>query len=158
MAKARKSKSPSNARGSAAAIAKRRAARALNTLFSTTTPEAVDGRTLKRMTRLKAELQSGKNGKPLRALDVLGYASELLAHGETLSSLRKLKPKLPPTPAMSEEARGLVLEAQQLYGFDAKAWKLLGVNIEAIGRPKVPSRKKTARRTANRKKSSRRRR
>ncbi|MCA9610533.1 MAG: hypothetical protein KC619_33285, partial [Myxococcales bacterium] len=81
-------------RGSPEAIAKRRAARALNRLFSEA-PQAqtLDKRSLRRKKRLLSELKEGKDGTPLKALDALGHATELFTMGETLLSLRKLKPK-----------------------------------------------------------------
>lgn len=123
-------------RGSPEAIAKRRAARALNRLFSEAgaAPAQLDGRTLKRKRRLMKDLVEGKNGEPLKALEVLTSATELLQLGETLASLRKLKPKLPPTPS-GEEASAAILETQQLYGFDPKAWKLLGVDLARLSAP-----------------------
>ncbi|HEY8429496.1 MAG TPA: hypothetical protein VIL20_14020, partial [Sandaracinaceae bacterium] len=66
-------------RGSPEAIAKRRAARALNTLFEKgRTETAMDGRTLKRKRRLMQELKEGKRGETLKAHEVLGHVTELL--------------------------------------------------------------------------------
>lgn len=116
-------------RGAPEAIAKRKAARALNTLFAKGAPAAngVDGRTAKRRARLLKELKEGRNGKPLKPIEVLGYATELLAAGETLSSLRKVSSasKFPATDESLELARTV----QSQYQFDPRAWRLLGVDM-----------------------------
>lgn len=90
----------------------------------------MDGRTLKRKNRLTAELKTGRDGRALKAIEVLTHATELLALGETLTSLRKLKPLLPPTPSLDVETAQVVADTQANYGFDAHAWKLLGITIE----------------------------
>jgi len=123
-------KKPTTRRGSKEAIAKRRVARALNRLFEEGgATDNLDGRTLKRKKRLLRELKEGRNGKSLKALEVLGHATELLSLGESLTSLRKLKPKLPPKPSTTEESGAIFAETQRNYGFDPKAWKLLGIDI-----------------------------
>lgn len=119
-------------RGSPEAIAKRKVARALNQLFSEAGESPLDGRTLKRKRRLIEQLTKGKHGKPLKALEVLVHANELLSLGESLSSLRKLKPQLPATPPVTEEATAIYLETQKNYGFDPKAWRLLGIDIAGL--------------------------
>lgn len=128
MARAKK-KQKATKRGSPEAIAKRKAARQLNDLFSRAAGGGVDGRTLKRKQRLLDELAKGKGGRSLTALEILSHADQLLSLGESLTSLRKVV-KAPPPPARTEENRSLLAEAQQLYGFDPKAWKLLGVEID----------------------------
>lgn len=131
MAKAQKK--ATNRRGSPEAIAKRRVARALNRLFEDGGPsETLDGRTLKRKQRLMRELKDGRRGKPLKALEVLTHANELFGLGETLTTLRKLKPKLPPTPAINDETAAIYVETQKNYEFDPKVWKLLGIDIEKL--------------------------
>ena len=55
---------------------------------------------------------------------MLAHTSELLELGETLTSLRKLKPKLPATPPMSDETKAIYAETQKNYGFDPKAEEL----------------------------------
>lgn len=152
MARVKKTK-----RGSPEAIAKRRAARALNQAFSEQAGPAMDGRTLKRKKRLVRELKEGRNGKPLKALDVLQHSDELLQLGESLSSIRKLKPKVPPTPAMTEDALATIREAQSNYGFDPRAWKVLGVEQSVVdGQPKAKRSTKKAAKKTSRKKTSRR--
>lgn len=151
MAKAQKK--ASNRRGSPEAIAKRRVARALNRLFEEGgATDTLDGRTLKRKQRLMKELKEGRRGKPLKALEVLTHANELMGLGETLTTLRKLKPKLPPTPAVNEETAAIYVETQKNYGFDPKVWKLLGIDIEKLaagsGAAAKPSRKASARKKA----------
>ena len=130
MARSRKRKRATR-RGSPEVVAKIQSARALNDLFAKAggADGALDGRTLKRKQRLKRELAEGVNGRPLKALEVLVHANELLALGETLSSMRKLKPRVPSTPPRSKEADAVYAETQRLYGFDPKAWRLLAVDI-----------------------------
>lgn len=140
-------KKPATRRGSPEAIAKRRVARALNRLFEEGgATENLDGRTLKRKKRLMKELKEGRGGKPLKALEVLNHATELLALGETLTSLRKLKPRLPPTPSVNDDSAAVYAETQKNYQFDPKAWKILGIDIEAgTGTKKALPRKKRRR-------------
>ena len=143
-------------RGHPEAIAKRRAARALNRIFSDS-PKAQtpDRRSLPRKQRLLDELKEGKDGGPLKALDALGHATELLTMGETLVSLRKLKPKLPPKLDVAGDNARVLTEVQRLYQFDPRAWRLLGVDIGALETPAAekPARKPAAKKTrASRKK------
>ena len=145
-------KRPSTRRGSPEAIAKRRAARALNRLFEEGGATGnLDGRTLKRKRRLLKELKEGKGGKPLKALEVLTRANELLSLGETLTSLRRLKPQLPPTPVINDASAAVYLETQKNYGFSPKAWKLLGVDINALGEAKKPRKKRSGKSSSGKK-------
>ena len=163
MARAKKTADTPTRRGHPEAIAKRRAARALNRLFSEASagPEQLDGRTLKRKRRLLKDLTEGRNGQPLKALEVLTHAQELLSLGETLVSLRKLKPKLPPMPPLDETTAAVILDTQANYGFDPKAWKLLGVNLDRLtapaaaeGEAEAPARPRRARKKAASKKAT----
>ncbi len=130
--KKKRARKKATKRGSPEAIAKRKAARKLNDLFSRGGADAaLDGRTLKRKQRLLDELAKGKSGRPLTALEVLSHADQLLSLDESLTSLRKLVKALP-APARTEENKSLLAEAQQLYDFDPKAWKLLGVDIDSF--------------------------
>ena len=118
-------------------VAKIQSARALNNLFARVVGgegSALDQRSLRRKKRLMRELADGRGGKPLKALQVLTHADELLALGESLSSLRKLKPRMPGPAPRSMEADAVYAEAQKLYRFDPKAWRLLGVDIQRITR------------------------
>jgi len=149
---ARAKKKATTRRGSPEAIAKRRVARALNRLFEEGGATGnLDGRTLKRKKRLMKELEKGKKGKPLKALEVLNHANELLGLGETLTSLRKLKPMLPPTPPVTEDSKAVFLETQKNYGFDPKAWKLLGIDIDKLA-GNAPAKKATRKKTSRKKK------
>lgn len=132
-------------RGSPEAIAKRRAARALNRLFMQgAAVSAMDGRTLKRKRRLMKELAEGRGGAPIKAHEVLSHATELLAMGETLGNIRALKPLLPPAIPMTEENLTVIRQTQESYGFDSRAWKLLGIDIDALMSGKSPSELKPA--------------
>lgn len=119
-------------RGAPEAIAKRKVARALNTLFTKNghATNGVDGRTAKRRARLMKELKEGRNGRPLKPIEVLAHASELLAAGESLGDLRKMSsaPKLPAT----DESFELVRTVQSQYGFDPRAWRLLGLDPKLL--------------------------
>jgi hypothetical protein len=120
-------------RGSPEAIAKRRAARSLNRMFDQgAVAQAMDGRTLKRKRRLLKELQEGKRGETLKAHEVLAHVTELLGMGENLTTIRRLKPRLPPSPGLTDDMVGVVRETQQSYSFDPRAWKLLGIDIESV--------------------------
>ncbi len=132
MARTKTSKK-STKRGSPEAIAKRRNARALNQLFAAgSATDALDGRTLKRKQRLVEELKQGRKGTPLKAVEALTHIHDLLGMGETATSIRRLKPKLPSTPPMSDELADVVRDAQGAYHFDPVAWKLLGINLDAL--------------------------
>lgn len=145
-------------RGSPEAIAKRRAARALNSIFDAGpgADAALDGRSLKRKRRLLKELQEGKGGEALKAHEVLSHATELFGFGENLTSLRKLKPRLPATPPLTEETVAAIKETQENYNFHPAAWKLLGIDIAEItgggsapaGDAKAPAKKKAAKKKA----------
>jgi len=78
------------------------------------------------------ELERGRGGRPLKAVEVLTRANELLSLGETLKSLRALDVKAPPKPTLDDEAVALIRETQRVYGFDPRAWKLLGVDLNRI--------------------------
>lgn len=132
MATAKKS-SAKTRRGSPEAIAKRRAARSLNNLFEKgAAQEAMDGRTLKRKNRLLQELKEGRGGEAIKAHEVLGYATELFGMGENLTSIRALKPKLPPKLPLTPETVAVIRDTQNSYGYDPRAWTLLGIDIESV--------------------------
>lgn len=130
---ARATKKKETRRGRPEAIAKRQAARSLNAMFaSVPTTTGMDGRTLKRKKRLIQELKEGKGGEPLKAHEVLAHANELFGYGVTLSSLRKMKPRLPPTPPLTPETIETIKATQEAYSFHPNAWKLLGLDIDAL--------------------------
>lgn len=128
MARAKKTR-----RGSPEAIAKRRAARSLNRIFvKGATATTMDGRTLKRKKRLLKELKDGRRGETLKAHEVLGHVTELMTLGENLTTIRQLKPRVPATPAHTPEFLDAVRETQRSYGYDPRAWRILGINIDAV--------------------------
>jgi hypothetical protein len=133
-------------RGSPEAIAKRRAARALNTLFDKgPAATGLDGRSIRRRERLKKELGEGRKGEPLKAHEVLSHATELFEMGETLRSIRKLKPRVPPAPTLDDASLAAIRTTQENYGFDPRAWKLLGIDIGVITDGSAPEDGKEAR-------------
>ena len=122
-------------RGSAEAIEKRRVARQLNTLFGGGAGQAgkLDGRTEKRRQRLLKELKEGKAGQPLKPIEIVTHANELLEMGETLSTIRKNGVKTPKLEFDgSDEKRETVLRAQEAYGFRPDVWKLLGLDLDEL--------------------------
>jgi hypothetical protein len=124
--KTAKKKTPDKTRrGSPEAVAKRRAARALNSLFEKgASVEVVDKRKAKRMERLLHELKNGRRGKALKPIDMLSHANSLLVDfGLTTGALRRVRSKrsAPTDPA----ALALYQETQATYGFDPRAWIVL---------------------------------
>lgn len=138
-------KSKGGGRGSPEAIAKRRAARTLNSLFGErrSVGARIDGRTEKRRRRLLAELRDGRGGQPLKAIEVLTHTNELLAMGETLSSIRKAGAK-PLEVELDDSDMEIVRQTQQEYQFRPEAWTMLGVEIAEDGTPVRKSRKKAS--------------
>lgn len=116
-------------RASDEAIEKRRAARALNALFSEGTGRLLDGRQERRRQRLLQELREGKRGAPLPPIEVLTHAAELFQLGETLESLKRfgITPrKAPQTPELLEAAR----RVQAAYEMPSEVFGLLGLSLK----------------------------
>lgn len=107
------------------------AARKLNTLFTEPVP-ARDGRSERRRQRLLRELREGRGGEPLQPIRALEHISTLLALGETLATLRRLPPRLPARPALDAALLAAIRDAQRSFGFDPRAWQLLGFPAETI--------------------------
>jgi hypothetical protein len=120
-------------RGSAEAIEKRRVARQLNTLFGGTSSEQgkLDGRTEKRRARLLKELKEGRAGQPLKPIEIITHANELLTLGETLATIRKNGVRMQKSEgAFSSEQMEAVQRTQTAYAFRPEVWKLLGIDLE----------------------------
>lgn len=152
MAKRRSTSKKGTGRGSAEAIAKRRAARQLNQLFNEggSAGRALDGRTEKRRRRLLEELKKGRKGTPLKAIEILSHTQELLELGETLSSIKKTGAK-PLKVVLSDADMAVVHATQKEYGFRDEAWRMLGVSLKqpkAAAAPKAPRATKRAKRGA----------
>lgn len=129
-----------NRRGSPEAIAKRRAARAFNDVYTGRAGRVLDGRTEKRRQRLLRELKSGKktgSGKPLKPIDVLTNANELLELGETLTNLRKVTKLQKAAPGADLD--GVLEEVHDAYAFRPEAYKVLGISDETLERAGIPS-------------------
>ncbi len=129
----------SNLRGSPEAVAKRRIARALNTvaLGGGTRPDS-DGRTEKRRLRLITELKEmkkGRRGTPLKPQEVLSRTQELIDLGESFASLKKAGVK-PMRIQMSDELVEIIEEHAQLYKLDPQTWRMLGVKVDENGKVK----------------------
>ncbi len=125
----------SGGRASAEAIEKRRVARQLNTLFGGghNQPGKLDGRTEKRRQRLLKELKEGRSGQPLKPIEIIAHAHELLEMGETLTAIRKNGVKTPKLELDgSAEKVATVLRAQEAYGFRPEVWKLLGIELAEL--------------------------
>ncbi|MEM1417876.1 MAG: hypothetical protein AAGH15_23470 [Myxococcota bacterium] len=162
MAKARKSssKKSSGGRGSAEAIEKRRVARQLNALLTDggSSGPKLDGRTEKRRKRLIKELAEGKRGQELKPAEALKHVDELLALGETLSSLRKQGAKARKFD-LSPDVEDAVKKMQAAHQFKAESWKFLGLTVAPDGsevkklRGRGPA-KKTGAKKATRKRAT----
>ena len=126
-----KSRPASSGRGSVEAIEKRRAARQLNAIFSgkSKAGAALDGRTEKRRKRLLKELKEGKKGEPLKAIELVSHADELLKLGETVSSIRKNGVKMSKVD-LPDNAEDVIRRTQAAYGFSVEAWKILGLKLD----------------------------
>jgi len=122
-------------RGSAEAIEKRRVARQLNSLFGGGSNQAgkLDGRTEKRRQRLFKELKEGRSGQPLKPIEIIAHANELLELGESLAAIRKNGVKTPKLEFDgSADKVETVLRAQEAYGFRHEAWKLFGIDLTEL--------------------------
>ncbi len=135
-------KSNGTRRGSPEAIAKRRAARSLNSLFGEglRSGPTLDGRTEKRRQRLLKELREGRGGRPLKAIEILTYTNELLGLGETLGSIKKSGAK-PLRMDLGPQAQQVIQQTQHEYGFHPDAWRMLGVELGGEGGGKRGRRK-----------------
>jgi hypothetical protein len=115
-------------RGSPEAIQKRRTARALNTLLTSPASPKVDRRTERRRRRLLAELDRGRRGSELKPIVVLQHADELLKLGTAWADVQKAAGKKYRHPA-SDDVLQLAVQTQTAYGFDRRAWSLLGIAL-----------------------------
>ncbi len=111
----------------------------------------VDGRQAKRRNRLIEELKKGKKGKPLKPFERVEHVHELLAMGETLTSLRKQGVKTLNVP-WNETTLRAAEEIQAKYAFAPAAWRIVGLTFDGEkatvvkrgGRPKGSGAKKTS--------------
>lgn len=142
-------------RASPEAIRKRRAARALNDLLlGGVGASALDGRTELKRRRLLSELERNTNnrGKPLKPVEVLQHASDLLSLGETMASLRKVI-RAPQTVVADRGAViAMLREVHAAYGFHRDVYEFLGLPADVLeeaelsadaprrGRPKLSKR------------------
>jgi hypothetical protein len=129
-------------RGSTEAIEKRRVARQLNALFSAGNGERgkLDGRTEKRRLRLLKELKEGRRGQPLKPIEVVSHADELLSLGETLGSIRKNGVRTAKLdPGITSDQLEAVQRTQAAYGFRPEVWRLLGIELHKAGGGSLPS-------------------
>jgi hypothetical protein len=125
-----KRRGPAGGRGSPEAVAKRRAARQLNTLLGANQIRpGLDGRTEKRRQRLIKELKEGRRGTALKPIDVVAHVNELMDLGESIASLKKLGVK-PRKVEATSEILAIVDRTQEAYGFRAEAWRMLGLKVE----------------------------
>ncbi len=129
--KPRAAKKAENRRGSPEAIEKRRVARAFNDLLGAGAAAAkVDGRTEKRRARLLQDLSS-ESKKELKPIDVLNHVKELIALGETLGSIRKVRSVPRPRP-VSDESVELVKRLHVAYEFPLVAYRFVGIGDDAL--------------------------
>lgn len=122
-------------RASPEAIRKRRAARKLNDLLlGGSAASALDGRTELKRRRLLSELERNTNnrGKPLKPVEVLQHASELLSLGETMATLRKLVRVQPATVADRPAIVAMLREVHEAYGFHRDVYEFLGLPADVL--------------------------
>ncbi|MFO0559456.1 MAG: hypothetical protein U0269_15675 [Polyangiales bacterium] len=122
-------------RASPEAIRKRRAARKLNDLLLGGVGAApLDGRTELKRRRLLAELERNTNnrGKPLKPVELLQHASELLSLGETMPTLRKLVRVQPAIIADRPAIVAMLREVHEAYGFHRDVYEFLGLPADVL--------------------------
>ncbi|MBL8684895.1 MAG: hypothetical protein JNK05_37310 [Myxococcales bacterium] len=125
----------SDPRASPEAIRKRRAARKLNDLLAGHgSKPALDGRTELKRRRLLTELERNTNnrGKPLKPVEVLQHADELLSFGETMATLRKLIRVTTPPVSDRDELVAMLREVHEAYGFRSEVYEFLGLGPEVL--------------------------
>ncbi len=126
---------PPNRRGAPEAIAKRRAGRAFNDLFDTSSSPRLDGRTEKRRKRLLDELEQGRrrgSKRELKPLEILTHVDELLTLGESVATIKKVcKPHPAPQTAEAELVE-TVRELHAAYAFRPEAYRFVGVSDELL--------------------------
>lgn len=130
----------SDSRSSREAIDKRRAARRFNEVLAAGgRGPALDGRTEKRRKRLLSELADGaaKAGRQaLKPIDVLVRVQDLLALGEPLASIKKVRR----VPKPVDETEALVDGVRRLhdaYGFSTDVYQFVGVSAAVLARAGV---------------------
>ena len=122
-------------RASPEAIRKRRAARKLNDMLSgSAAATSLDGRTELKRRRLLSELERNTNnrGKPLKPVEVLQHASELLSLGETMPTLRKLVRVQPAVVVDRPAIIAMLREVHEAYGFHRDVYELLGLPPDVL--------------------------
>lgn len=124
-----------NRRGAPEAIAKRRAGRAFNDLFETSSTSRLDGRTEKRRQRLLEELEQGRHRgskRELKPLDILAHVDELLGLGESVATIKKVcKPHAAP-PTDENELVETLRRLHAAYAFRPEAYRFVGVSDELL--------------------------
>jgi hypothetical protein len=124
-----------NQRGSPEAVAKRRAGRSFNDVLTHAGSTTLgDGRTEKRRQRLVKELNDGKTrtGRALKPLDVLLRVQELLALGETATSLRKAMKVKKRARVGGPEVVVAVRELHRAYAFPTEAYGFVGIGSDTL--------------------------
>jgi len=114
-------------RGSPEAVAKRRAARALNTILTSgpSSSVKVDRRTERKRQRLLEELRSGLRGRsPLKPMDAVLAAHELLSMGTEYKAVRDAagkKFRVKPSDR-TEEMMNAVAQTEKAYSMGSRPW------------------------------------
>ncbi|MFO0589816.1 MAG: hypothetical protein U0441_19910 [Polyangiaceae bacterium] len=135
MSRAERAPKPENRRASPEAVAKRRAARAFNEVVLGLGTRGPDGRTERKRKRLLQELAEGRTaaGQPLKPIDVLLHAEELLDLGETLATLEEARPVPEPleeTDELTERVRAL----HAAYGLRREVYRFVGIGDATLAR------------------------
>ena len=123
-------------RGSPEAVAKRRAARALNAALTNEPEPQTDRRTERRRKRLVEELKEGKvrrSGATLKPIEVLSRAHDLLELGTPLRDVQKAVGKRYRLDEVGDEILACATRAQAAFGFDERVWSLYGIEFVEEG-------------------------
>ncbi|MBK8251788.1 MAG: hypothetical protein IPK82_03865 [Polyangiaceae bacterium] len=122
-----------NKRGSADAIAKRRAARAFNEMVLGPTSREGDGRTERKRRRMLKELADGAtgSGQELKPMDVLLRVQWLLNMGETVESLKKVRPQSITVKVTDALING-VKQLNDAYDFAPEVYRFVGIDDNVL--------------------------
>lgn len=130
----RKKKKKKTLRGSPQAIEKRIVGRMFNEVIGGGRAK-LDGRTEKRRRRLLAELGAGTphGARALKPLQVLMHVTELIAIGESVAAIKKVRKPPRPMPE-SRETVALVKRLNAAYAFPVASYRFVGVGVETLKR------------------------
>ncbi len=105
-------------------------ARAINTMFGAYVSRLRDGRTARKLARLRAEFEEGSK-QGMKPIEILSRVAQLMELGETVESLSKLHP-LPVRRKLDAATAGLVLRLDANYQFPVAAYSFLGIQAKGL--------------------------